>query len=95
MDALRRLVEVWRSACADFEDLAHQLTDDDWRLPTDCTGWGVGDVVAHVAALESELAGDERLRVTIDKQARRTSRAAPGSTPSAGSWPGATTNASG
>ena len=69
MDALRRLVEVWRSACADFADLAHRLTDDEWRLPTDCTGWGVGDVVAHVAALESELAGDEPLRVTIDKQA--------------------------
>lgn len=45
------------------------LTDEQWRLPTDCRGWGVGDLVAHAAALESELAGVEPLRVTIDKAA--------------------------
>ncbi len=69
MDALRNLVEVWRSACADFAGVARSLTDDEWRLPTDLAGWSVGDVVAHGAALEAELAGDEPLRVTIDKQA--------------------------
>lgn len=69
MDALRRLVEVWRSACDDLTVLAKELTDDEWGLPTDCAGWGVGDLVAHAAALEAELAGDEPLRVTIDKQA--------------------------
>ena len=69
MAALRDLVDVWRSACADFSALAGDLDDQQWRLPTDCAGWSVGDVVAHAAALESELAGDEPLRVRIDKQA--------------------------
>ena len=69
MDALRRLVEVWRSACGDFAELAHSVTDEEWRLPTDLAGWSVGDVVAHGAAIEAELAGDEPLRVTVDKQA--------------------------
>lgn len=66
---LRRLVEVWRSSCADFAELARSLNDDEWRLPTDLAGWSAGDVVAHGAAIESELAGDPPLRVTIDKQA--------------------------
>lgn len=69
MDALRRLVDIWRSACADFADVARSLSDEEWRLPTDCVGWSVGDLVAHAAALEAELAGDDPLRVTIDKQA--------------------------
>jgi uncharacterized protein (TIGR03083 family) len=63
------LVDVWRSACADFAELAHTLTPEEWRLPSDLAGWSVGDLVAHAAAIESELAGDEPLRVTIDKQA--------------------------
>jgi uncharacterized protein (TIGR03083 family) len=69
MDALRRLVDVWRSSCADFAELARSLSDDEWRLPTDLQGWSVGDIVAHGASVEAELAGDEPLRVTIDKQA--------------------------
>lgn len=69
VNQLREHVDVWRSACADFSALAHELTDEQWRLPTDCRGWSVGDMVAHVAALESELSGDEPLRVTIDEQA--------------------------
>lgn len=69
MNALRQLFYIWKSTCADFSSLAHELTDEQWALPTDCAGWSVGDVVAHVAALESELAGDEPLRATIDKAA--------------------------
>ncbi len=69
MDTLRQHLDVWKAACADFSQLALQLTDDQWALPTDCAGWSVGDVVAHAAALEAELAGDEPLRQTIDKQA--------------------------
>ncbi len=69
MNVLRQHVDVWRVACADFSALAKQLTDSEWSLPTDCPGWSVGDVVAHCAAFESELAGDEPLMVTIDKEA--------------------------
>ncbi len=60
---------MWRSACADVSALAKQLGADDWWLPTDCPGWSVHDVMAHNAALESELAGHLPLRVQIDKRA--------------------------
>lgn len=72
MNALRDHANVWRSAAADFAALAHELDELDdsvWSLPTDCPTWSVGDLVAHAAAIESELAGDEPLRITIDKQA--------------------------
>lgn len=37
-----------------FLDLLHHLEPHEWQLPTDCTGWTVRDVVAHVAgAMES------------------------------------------
>jgi len=69
VDDLRGLVEIWRRACADFASVARRLDDAEWRLPTDLPGWSVGDVVAHGAALEAELAGDEPLRVDIDETA--------------------------
>ncbi len=69
MNALPDHARVWKSAAADFSTLAHELDDSAWSLPTDCPTWSVGDLVAHAAAIESELAGDEPLRVTIDKQA--------------------------
>ncbi|MGH3506194.1 MAG: maleylpyruvate isomerase family mycothiol-dependent enzyme [Nocardioidaceae bacterium] len=69
MSRLRDLVEVWQQACSDFVSVARAVPDDAWLLPTDCPGWSVKDIVAHAAAVESELAGDEPLRVTIDKQA--------------------------
>lgn len=37
--------------------LAHELNDDEWQQPTDLDGWSVFDNVAHVNALEDELAG--------------------------------------
>ncbi len=69
MNQLRALVDVWRAAAADLAALARGLSDAEWRLPTDLPGWSVGDIVAHCAALEAELAGDEPLQVEIDKSA--------------------------
>ncbi|MFZ0324485.1 MAG: maleylpyruvate isomerase family mycothiol-dependent enzyme [Actinomycetes bacterium] len=40
-----------------MRDLAAELRDDEWPLPTDLPGWSVQDNVAHVAAVEDELAG--------------------------------------
>jgi len=40
-----------------MRDLATELSDDEWALPTDLPGWSVQDNVAHVAAVEDELAG--------------------------------------
>jgi uncharacterized protein (TIGR03083 family) len=57
MHELKALVDVWRSATDDLLELTRELGEDEWLLPTDCPGWSVRDVVAHCAALESELAG--------------------------------------
>jgi uncharacterized protein (TIGR03083 family) len=54
---LRRLVDVWHRSCLDLIDLLQQLDDADWSRPTDLPGWDVKAVAAHLAHLESELAG--------------------------------------
>jgi uncharacterized protein (TIGR03083 family) len=46
--------------------LLADLTDDEWRLPTDCTQWTVHDVVAHVAG---EAESTARVRELL-RQAR-------------------------
>jgi uncharacterized protein (TIGR03083 family) len=47
------LAETWSS----LGTLAERLTDEEWSRPTGCPGWTVGDLVAHVAALEAFLLG--------------------------------------
>ncbi len=58
MDPLATYVAAWKSCAADVEELLRALDESDWSKPTDCPGWTVQDVAAHLAALESELAGD-------------------------------------
>jgi uncharacterized protein (TIGR03083 family) len=58
MELLASYVAAWRSCAADVEKLLRGLSVDDWDRPTDCPGWTVRDVAAHLAALEAELAGD-------------------------------------
>lgn len=63
------LFATWLAAQDDFGQLAHGLTDDEWRLPSDLPGWSLGDVVAHVAWLEDFLGGhvdDEHAPVWAD-----------------------------
>src|SRR3954468_2841147 len=69
MSDLRTLVDVWRSASADLVSLARDLDAAAWALPTDLPGWSVHDVLAHCAALEAELAGDEPLEAKVDADA--------------------------
>lgn len=47
------LAETWESLL----DLLAGLDDDEWALPTDCPGWSVQDVVAHVVGVEAMLTG--------------------------------------
>jgi uncharacterized protein (TIGR03083 family) len=63
---LREYVAGWAATAADLSALAAELTPTDLALPTDCPGWTVHDVLAHCAAVESELAGDGRPRVEVD-----------------------------
>lgn len=62
---LDHLLQVWHTACLDVIDLLEQLDDAEWSLPTDLPGWDVKAVAAHLAHLESELAGMPQQRVEV------------------------------
>jgi uncharacterized protein (TIGR03083 family) len=60
MDDRERLagyVDLWWSAIDSFTTLLESLAPADWPLPSDLPGWNVQAVAAHVAHLESVLAG--------------------------------------
>ena len=47
------LDEVWSS----IAELGDSLTEQDWKLPTECPGWSVQDNLAHIIGIESVLLG--------------------------------------
>jgi uncharacterized protein (TIGR03083 family) len=55
------LVAAWQDAITAFEDTVAEVPDADFVKPSNLPGWTVGDIVAHVAALEAELAGHPML----------------------------------
>ena len=55
--SLQSLVDAYAAALASFGEVAGTLGADEWPLPTECPGWTVRDQVAHVLALELQLAG--------------------------------------
>jgi uncharacterized protein (TIGR03083 family) len=57
-----RAHEVATEELAAFLDLLGDLGDADWQLPTECDGWTVRDIVAHVTGAMEEGA---RLRVQL------------------------------
>lgn len=57
MDLLATYISAWKGAAADVEELLLALDEEDWSRETDCPGWTVRDVAAHLAAIEAELAG--------------------------------------
>jgi uncharacterized protein (TIGR03083 family) len=59
MHPLEPYLQAWRGTADDLFDLLPSLADDDWSKPTDLPGWTVHDVAAHLAHLESVLAGHD------------------------------------
>lgn len=57
---LQRDIATWQEAIDSFLDLVSGLDESDWARPTDLPGWRVHDVVAHLAHLESVMAGGEQ-----------------------------------
>lgn len=55
----RDLVDAWSASADAVLALVRTLSEDDLERETDLPGWTVRDIVAHLAHLESELAGDE------------------------------------
>lgn len=51
------LVPAWQDAIDSFSQTVAQISDADFARPSLLPGWTVGDIVAHTAALEAELAG--------------------------------------
>jgi len=64
-ELLQHLAEVWHRAAADVIALLRTLEDADWSRPTDLPGWDVRAVAAHLAHLESELAGNPQEKVDV------------------------------
>lgn len=52
------LVGAFEQSLRSLLTVCDALDDADWRKATDLPGWTVGDVVAHLSAIECELAGD-------------------------------------
>lgn len=57
MSMLPVYVDGWRESAEALLELVTDLTPQEWDTPTDCPGWTVQDVVAHLAHLEAVLAG--------------------------------------
>lgn len=49
-------IDAWQQSTDDVLTLLSELEPEDWDQPTDCPGWSVHDVVAHLAAVEHEMA---------------------------------------
>ena len=58
-------VDAWERAVEDVVALLRSLEPQDWSRPTDLPGWDVRAVAAHLAHLESELAGHEQAPVEV------------------------------
>ncbi|NUR08456.1 MAG: maleylpyruvate isomerase family mycothiol-dependent enzyme, partial [Nocardioidaceae bacterium] len=68
-DRLQQYVDVWERAVADAVALLRSLEEEDWSRPTDLPGWDVHAVAAHLAHLESELAGNPQEDVPVPEAA--------------------------
>ena len=54
---LRTLLDSWEQTLRAVSMLGRVVTPEQWEAPTECPGWSTGDVVRHLAWIESFLAG--------------------------------------
>lgn len=66
MDLLTIYVDAWHDTALRVVALCRELSPGEWASPTDCPGWTVREVVAHLAAIESELAGGPGSEIVTD-----------------------------
>jgi uncharacterized protein (TIGR03083 family) len=64
-DELQGYVDTWAETVEHAVALLRSLDEDDWSRPTDLPGWDVRAVAAHLAHLESELAGSPQDQVEV------------------------------
>jgi uncharacterized protein (TIGR03083 family) len=53
------LISLFEDVWGDIIALCEDLTDEQWRLRTDCPGWSVQDHVAHMIGTERMLLGEQ------------------------------------
>jgi len=63
---VRELLEAWNSALHTVAELGRRLSPPQWEAPTECPGWSAGDVVRHLAWIESYMAGRPQPEVELD-----------------------------
>jgi uncharacterized protein (TIGR03083 family) len=51
------LAQMMEQAWSSMDEVASELTPEEWDLPTDCPGWTVRDQVAHVNGIEAGRLG--------------------------------------
>lgn len=56
-------VAAWHQASESLLEVCDQLPDEAWAAPTECPGWSVKDVAAHVAGIEALLLGRPRPKI--------------------------------
>lgn len=66
MSPLEASITAWHESADRIITLGAAMSDDDWLLPTDCPGWSVGDIVAHLTHLESLLTTEPHPADTYD-----------------------------
>ena len=64
-DRLARYVAAWKESADSVVALLRSIDAADWDAPTDLPGWSVRAVAAHLAHLESELAGHPQASVEV------------------------------
>lgn len=62
---LQDYIDTWWLVVGDNVALLRTLEPDDWDKPTDLPGWNVRYVAAHLAHLESVLAGNPQAEVDV------------------------------
>jgi len=71
-ELLAGYVDVWWQAVNDFTGLLEKIPAEQWTAPTDLPGWDVRAVAAHIAHLESILAGSPEETVDVGEPAHVT-----------------------
>lgn len=63
---LTALIDLWFESVQDFVEILETLDGADWQRPTDLAGWDVHGVAAHIAHVESLLAGHPQRSVDFE-----------------------------
>jgi len=59
-------ITAWQDAMTRFARVIDESDPSDWDRPTDCPGWSVGDIVAHIIGIERLLGGEPDVPEELD-----------------------------